>query len=82
MGTSRNPLTLGRGGCQDRLILKDKGIYIHLSNNGKLNSLLDNSAISVSVFEKTFKQYKMRCLEDFSNVIDGLETKRQLDLLK
>lgn len=66
----------------ERLILKDKGIYIYLSNDGNLSSLLGNRGVSILAFEKTFKQYKMQCLEDFSNVIDSLETKRQLELLK
>lgn len=66
----------------DRLILKDKGVFIFLSNNGNLDLLFDKNAVHVIIFNRILKEYKTQCLEDFSNTLESVEIKRQLELLK
>lgn len=66
----------------DRLILKDKGIFIFLSNNGNLDSLFDKNTVHVIIFNRILKEYKAQCLEDFNNTFESVEIKRQLELLK
>lgn len=66
----------------NRLILKDKGVFIYLSNNGNLDSLFDKNIVHVIIFNRILKEYKAQCLEDFNNTFESVETKRQLELLK